>query len=168
MKYSKIDNNVFRLFLSSLDETYLQMHVKSYFNDPKFLSGLLINETLHYKTLCSIFGLRYQKGNFLAMSQQLENKFRQLDLIYDNDDLRKTALLQIYSSEQLINLLVVCTEEHNRLKFIENQEIINQECDQIQDEAYAADAITPEYQSMQVYAYNEHHFMVKQLLERAV
>jgi hypothetical protein len=102
------------------------------------------------------------------MSQQLEQKFKQLDLIYNFEDLRKYALLQIYSNEQLINLLIVCTEEHNRLQFIENQELINQSCDKVTEEAYLSDELTPEYQSMEVYAYNEHHYMVKRMLERAV
>jgi len=168
MQYSNINNNVFRQFLVSLDEVYLQQHIKTYFDDPKFLSGLLINETLHYKTLCNLFGLKYQKGNFVFMAQQLEQKFKQLDLIYNFEDLRKYALLQIYTNEQLINLLIVCTEEHNRLQFVENQELINQSIENVAEEAYLYDQLTPEYQTMEVYAYNEHHFMVKRMLERAV
>ena len=168
MQYSNINNNVFRQFLVSLGEVYLQQHIKTYFDDPKFLSGLLINETLHYKTLCNLFGLKYQKGNFVFMAQQLEQKFKQLDLIYNFEDLRKYALLQIYTNEQLINLLIVCTEEHNRLQFVENQELINQSIEKVAEEAYLSDQLTPEYQTMEVYAYNEHHFMVKRMLERAV
>jgi hypothetical protein len=168
MQYSNINNSVFRQFLISLDEVYLHQHIKTYFDDPKFLSGLLINETLHYKTLCNLFGLKYQKGYFVFMAQQLEQKFKQLDLIYNFEDLRKYALLQIYSNEQLINLLVVCTEEHNRLQFIENQELINQSIEKVAEEAYLSDQLTPVYQTMEVYAYNEHHFMVKRMLERAV
>lgn len=168
MTYSNINNNVFRQFLNSLDQVYLQQQVRSYFNTPQFLSGLLINETLHYRTLCHIFGLRYQKGNFVFMAQQLEQKFRQLDMIQSPDDLRKTALLQIYSNEQLINLLIVCTEEHNRLNLIENQEAINQALELAMSEAIVPTALTPEYESMQVYAYNEHQYMVKQLLEKAI
>ena len=168
MQYSNINNNVFRQFLSSLEEVYLHQHIKTYFDEPKFLSGLLINETLHYKILCNLFGLKYQKGNFVFMSQQLEQKFKQLDLIYNFEDIRKYALLQIYSNEQLINLLIVCTEEHNRLQFIQNQELINQSCDSTADEAYPANGLTPEYKSMEAYAYNEHHYMVKRMLERAI